>query len=138
MYENIKYTSKICGGYHPASYKGCDVYKNLQQNRGKSFNKITHRTIQAKINVHNINRFPLINPNQTPTQMPFASQISFSHILKQNQQTSPILGQPIFPILDQISTILTEFKTMFNQLINQNNMVLSPRNTVINKITTNE
>jgi hypothetical protein len=49
----------LCGGNHPASYKGCDVYKNLQQNRGKSFNQITHRPIQAKINVHSINPFPL-------------------------------------------------------------------------------
>jgi hypothetical protein len=59
----------LCGGNHPASYKGCEVYKNLQQNRVKSFNQVTHRHIQPKINVHDINQFPLINPNQTPTQM---------------------------------------------------------------------
>jgi hypothetical protein len=68
----------------PASYKGCEVYKNLQQNRGKSFKLITHRSIQPKITVHDINQFPLINPNQTPTQMPFAPQTSYSQVLKQN------------------------------------------------------
>jgi hypothetical protein len=114
------------------------VYKNLQQNRGKSFNQITHRPIQPKINVHDINQFPIINPNQTPTQMPLAPQTSYSHILKQNQQPPHILDQPISPILDQLSTFLTEFKIMFNQLNIQNSMVLSLLNTVINKITTNE
>jgi hypothetical protein len=110
----------------------------LQQNRGKSFNQITHRPIQPKISVHDINQFPFINPNQTPTQMPFVPQTPYSHIQKQNQQPPPILDQPISPILDQLTTYLTEFKIVFNQLINQNNIVLNLLNTVINKITTNE
>jgi hypothetical protein len=114
------------------------VYKNLQRNGGKSFNQITHRPIQPKINVHDINQFPLINPNQTPTQMPFAPQTSYSHILKQKQQPPPILDQPMSPILEQLSTFLTEFKTMFNLPINQTSMVLSLLNTIINKITTSK
>jgi hypothetical protein len=70
--------------------------------------------------------------------MPFASQTSYSQALKQNQQPPPILDQQISPILHQLSTFLTEFKIMFNQLISQNNVVLSLLNVVINKITTNE
>jgi hypothetical protein len=96
----------LCGGNHPASYKGCEVYKDLQQNRGKSFNQMTHRPIQPKINVHDINQFPLISPNQTLTQMPFAPQTSYSQVLKQNRQPSSILDKPISPILDQLSTFL--------------------------------
>jgi hypothetical protein len=42
----------LCGDNHPASYKGCEVYKNLQRNRGKSFNQVTHRPIQPKISDH--------------------------------------------------------------------------------------
>jgi hypothetical protein len=50
---------------------------------------VCNRPIQPKINVHDINQFPLINPNESPTQMPFAPQTSHSHILKQNQQPPP-------------------------------------------------
>jgi hypothetical protein len=94
------------------------VYKNLQQNRGKSFNQATHRHIQPKINVHDINQLPLINPNQTPTRMP--PQTPYSQVLKQNQLPPPILDQTISPILNQLTAFLTEFKIMFDQLINQN------------------
>jgi hypothetical protein len=54
------------------------------------------------MNVHDISQFPLINPNQTPTQMPFEPQTSYSQVLKQNQQPPLILDQQISPILDQL------------------------------------
>jgi hypothetical protein len=119
----------LCGGNHPASYKGCEVYKNLQQNRDKSFNQLTHRPIQPKINVHDTQTKP-------PTQMPFAPQTSYttSHKTSNHPHIKPAKISYISPIINLPHRV----KIMFNQLINQNNMVLSLRKTVINRITTNE
>jgi hypothetical protein len=105
------------------------VYKNLKKNGDKPINQITHRLLQQKININDSNQFPPINPNQTQNQMPFIPQTSYSQVLNQNQQSPHITNQ--------FSTFLIEFKTIFNQLINQNSMILSLLNMVINKITTN-
>jgi hypothetical protein len=114
----------LCEGNHPASYKGCEVYNNQQKTRGKPVNQITHRPLQQRVNINDSNQFPPINPNQTQNQ-----QTSYSQVLNQNQQSHTITNQ--------FSAFITEFKTMFNQLINENSMILSLLNTVINKITTN-
>jgi hypothetical protein len=60
--------------------------------------------------------------------MSFIPQTSYSQVLTQNQQSPTVV--------DQLSTFLNEFKALFNQLVNQNSMILSLLNTVINKITT--
>jgi hypothetical protein len=131
MYKTLDTPAKcaLCGGNHPASYKGCEGYKNLQKTRGNPVNQITRRPLQQRVNITDSNHFPPINPNQTQNQMPFIPQTSYSQVLNQNQQSPTITNQ--------FSTFLTEFKAMFNQLINQNSMILSLLNTVINKITTN-
>jgi hypothetical protein len=113
----------------PQATKDVKCRRICKKNRGKPINQIAHRPTQQRINVSDNSQFPLINPNQTSIQMPLAPQISYSQALQQNQQPLYIPGQ--------FSVFLTEFKKMFNQLINQNSMILSLLNTVINKITTN-
>jgi hypothetical protein len=117
----------LCGGSHPASYKGCEVYKNLQKIRGKSLNQTPYRTAQQNISINDRNQFPPINPNQVTTPMPFTPTTSYAQALTQKQQP---------PMDEQLSTFLSELKTLFTQLLNQNSMILSLLHTVIGRITT--
>lgn len=115
----------LCKGNHPANYKGCDVYRHLQQIRGKP----THQLIQNRqpnININDTNHFPALDPNQPQVQTQPYLQHSYAQVLHQNQ-TSTNIG-------DQLSAFLTEFKAMFSQLINQNGMILNMLNTVIHKL----
>jgi hypothetical protein len=118
----------LCGGSHPASYKGCEVYKNLQKIRGKPLNQTPYRPVQQKISI-NDNNFHLSTQikRTTPTPTYFTPQTSYAQVLTQKQQS---------PMADQLSTFLSELKTLFTQLLNQNSMILSLLNTVISRITT--
>ncbi|CAH1113872.1 unnamed protein product [Psylliodes chrysocephalus] len=64
----------LCEGSHPANYKGCEVYKNLQQARGKPTNMPRYNTRQSNININDTNQFPSINTNQPQNQMHSAPQ----------------------------------------------------------------
>ncbi|PNF35987.1 hypothetical protein B7P43_G02293 [Cryptotermes secundus] len=105
----------LCGGNHPANYKGCEVYKNLQKTRGKAFNQIPHRPIQQKININDNNQFPPINPNQTPTPMSFIPQTSYSQVLTQNQQ-SPIMADQLSMFLTYSTRSSTKLPPLHNSL----------------------
>lgn len=128
-HPNTPATCALCGGNHPANYKGCDIYINLQKARNKTTyeprRKIT-QTHTANININDNNQFPILNPDQPPIQTPINQHTSYSQILKQNQQS--------LDITEQLTAFLNEFKAMFNQLINQNSMVLNMLTTLINKI----
>ncbi|CAH1106167.1 unnamed protein product [Psylliodes chrysocephalus] len=47
----------LCEESHPAKYKGCEVYKNLQQARGKPTNTPRYNTRQSKININDTNQY---------------------------------------------------------------------------------
>jgi hypothetical protein len=98
----------LCAGNLPASYKGYEVYKNQQINRGKPINQITRRPLQQRINVNDSNQFRPISLNQTQNQMPTAPQTSYSQVLKQNQQSPHIANQ--------FSTFLSSRQCSINSL----------------------
>jgi hypothetical protein len=117
------------GGNHPANYKGCDIYKNLEKARSKTTIQPRRNSTQSQntsININSKNQFPPLNPNQPPVPISANQQATYSQILLQNQH-SPNISK-------QLSTFLNEFKAMFSQLINRNGMVLNMLSTIINKI----
>jgi hypothetical protein len=76
-------TRALCGGEYPASYKGCIIYKNLQQARSK-----THRTIHpTAVQIPT----PPVNITDTSKFPPFLA----THTLPQYQSPHP----PHSPIL---------------------------------------
>lgn len=97
----------LCDGAHPANYKGCQVYRELQ-------NKYQDGQQQPKRS---------INEYRQNT-----GQITYAQLTKNNadqtQSNSDI----------NLIQFLNEFKGMFNQLMQQNNMVLNMLSTVINKM----
>ena len=71
--------------------------------------------------------FPPYHTIGIPLRAPFPPPISYSLAVTHHQQPANIA--------DQLSTFLHEFKTMFNQLIQQNSIILNMLSTVIQKIT---
>jgi Associated with zinc fingers. len=116
----------LCEGSHPANYKGCTVYKDLQNLRNNS-RPTAHRTHDDQTHV---------NSHQT---RPVTQDISYSRVLQSNTnhpgQNQPQAYRTNNPEVDSnisLSTFLREFKTMFNQLIQS--MMMNMLSTIISKL----
>ena len=134
----------LCGGTHPANYKGCNIYKNLQNaRRGAHSSKLTAtHNPNPIISTTDLNQFPHLPTTQQQefnysnnnnisdstnfAPIPLHQPTLYSQIVTQNQQSSSVT--------EQLSALLNEFKTMFSQLISQNSMIINMLSTVINKI----
>lgn len=116
----------LCQGAHPANYKGCTIYQDLINLRSKD-NKTTKHTIpQCLQSSTNINQ-----PQQTTLPKRYqTTPPSYAHITAANIN-NPTTSNAIE---DKFTHFLNEFKTMFNQLLHQNSMILSMLTTVINKL----
>ena len=123
-------TCALCGGDHPASYKGCVIYKNLQQARSKT-HRPTHLstapTAVPPVNTSDPHLFPPLPRTPHPAPVSGSPPLPYSRIVSHH-------SQPV-PTTDQLSTFLVEFKTMFNQFIQQNGMLLNMLNTVMQHLT---
>lgn len=129
-------TCALCEGSHPANYRGCSVYKDLQSMRRNPL----QQPIQTIPNTSNISESTQLCNEPTSTQ--FVSQnLRYSDIVRngnqdQNfhptpiQQESSINHQQDIPL----TTFLHEFKSMFNQLMNQNTAIINMLQTVISKL----
>jgi hypothetical protein len=122
-------TCALCGGAHPASYKGCVIYKNLKQARDKTHYPIHPPAISPSITPVNINdalQFPSLPRTLHPAQFSETPPTSYSRIVTTHQQPTNMT--------EELSIFLNEFKTMFSQLIQQNSVILNMLNTVIQKL----
>jgi len=122
-------TCALYGGDHPKSYKGWVIYKNLQQARCKTYHPSHPPVTPPSITPININdasqspplpRTPLATANEHPPT-------SYSRIVTHHQHPTNMA--------EKLSIFLNEFKPMFNQLIQQNSMILNMLSTVIRKLT---
>jgi hypothetical protein len=120
----MPYVCVKCGGNHstasctkskdsPANYKGCEHYHNLIKTKNNQANS-------APINI-NVRR--LQHQHSTTT----CQQKSYADIARMNnKQDEELTGT--------ITKILNEFKGLFNQLLQQNSMVLNMLTILINKL----
>jgi hypothetical protein len=109
----------LCSGEHTANYMGCTVYKELQNASGKQTNRNQQLLDRQSSTPHTIN---LPNPQE---HLPTST--TYSQVLSSNHMTNELDSLGL-----QLNTLLNEFKAMFTQLINQNNMILSMLSTVTN------
>jgi hypothetical protein len=118
-------TCALCHGNHPANYKGCTVYKELINARNKRsprqatpqtnpYENKSHTSLTHGTNIH----------NSKPTNvLPTYAQIASARGPSNNNDKD-----------NQFSSFLIEFKNMFSQLLQQNNMILAMLTTVISKL----
>lgn len=122
-------TCALCNGPHPASYKGCSVYQDLQKARNKP-------VYQHKSNDNSQN-----NKHYYQSQS-IRENVSFSQIAK-NNITSPSevnFTQPLNEVNNTptqssndltLSQFLNKFEAMFTQLMNQNSMIINLITTLV-------
>jgi hypothetical protein len=119
-------TCALCQGNHPANYKGCSVYRDLNAARNKRFPR-PPLPPQAKINTTLASPSPqILTTNQNPLAYPtptYAQIVSTSTPPKFTDHNS------------QFASFLHEFKTMFSQLLQQNTTIMTLLTTLINNFT---
>lgn len=112
----------LCSDHHTANYKGCVVYRDLQNKRNK--NTFTNQQFQPNNtqlpNIHNIHRTNITN-RSTDNKL----NESYSNVVRGDHT------KDTFDLGAQLNVFLNEFKSMFMQLINQNSMILNMLSTVI-------
>lgn len=90
-----------CSGPHPANYKGCQAYRELQ----KSKIRIPVSTTRAVENAAEISKIK--------------DNVSYAQIIKSPNSNTQDNNDAI------ITQFLNKFEVMFNQLMNQNNMIIN-------------
>jgi len=113
-------TCALCGGDHPANYKGCNFYQ--KQYHAKYSNQRPYTTNSPSMDL----------PPQ-PQAIPRSQHKTYAQALRGAESTLT----PPFPNVDEpmsLPTFLSEFKAMFQQLIQQNTMVLNMLTMLINKM----
>lgn len=111
----------LCQGPHPANYKGCTVYQNLQKSRN-TLNK-------RKITVTNQNseKVYTVRPN-----------VNYAQATKSSESENNTLPEPEYTEVNNsvhfLNQFLAKFEQMFAQLMNQNNMIINLMTTMMNKI----
>lgn len=109
----------LCGGNHPANYKGCEHYHNLI----KSNNKIRsnpQRTVTPPI-------YSDIYRNNIQYSCDQQQQRNYADVTRNNKNQVEDTAITLTKFLD-------EFKSLFNQLLQQNSMVLNMLTMLMNKI----
>jgi hypothetical protein len=123
-------TCALCGGANPANYKGCDVYRRLQTARGVSPLRPrppTPRMPAPHVDTSDVRHFPPLPQTQPPVSPPKLLSASYSHAV------AP--GPQVIDIGAQLSAFLTEFKTLFNQLMQQTGTILTMLTAVLPRLT---
>jgi PAX-interacting protein 1 len=109
-------TCALCGDNHPANYRGCEHYHNILKESN------THRNIAQRAQpTHTNTNDNTIQPNGNLQQ-----SRSYTEVARNNTHQ-----------FEDTATTLTkcieEFKGLFNQLLQQNSMILSMLTKLINK-----
>jgi hypothetical protein len=107
----------LCGGNHPANYKGCEHYHNLIKGNN-TFRNNTQSTPPVNTNIYRNNVQHSVNLQQ---------QRSYAGVTKSN--TNQVEGTVI-----TLTKVLYDFEGSFNQLFQQHSMILNMLTILINKI----
>ena len=108
----------LCNGEHPANYKGCQIYKNLQKLRIPN-SRFQQPTINTQFNLIQATALP------TETRPPPPKQRSYANVTSNQEPPNTQTIQP------DTGNMLTSFITKFKALINP---LLSLLTTVLNKL----
>jgi len=112
----------LCNGNHPANYRGCLVFKNLQQLQNKNQPPSKSNTNKTKENTNCTNP-TVYNPPLNSTSHPNNSNNSQTYSQATLQNKNPIhtnneqQNQQNENISTQLTSFLNEFKSLINPLI---------------------
>jgi hypothetical protein len=117
----------LCDGSHPANYKGREFYHSLIGTNNANNRQNVQRNPTVYIHYPNSLARPEIpkpTTNNTYRKASYADVTrGITYNSQQEEDTSPIT----------LNRFLEEFKNMFNQLIQQNTMILNMLSTLLTK-----
>jgi hypothetical protein len=106
----------LCGGNHPANYKGCEHYHNIIKGNN------IYRTPQIRTSpILTTTSFPTTTLHNLPKQQRNYAEVTNNHTYQDNDLTSAL------------KTFLEDFKGLFAQLLQQNSLILNMLTTLLNK-----
>lgn len=109
----------LCSGNHPANYKGCSTYKELQLRKKPNTNNLNQHNLKFKpINVKDSHP-PTVTPPNHPTYSQTYAQATQNQPPPQNTPPLTIDSNT------QMSSFLNEFKLLINPLITLLTKVIS-------------
>ena len=111
-------TCALCGGGHPANYKGCDYYQ-------KQYQAIYNN------NSPNVTQSYTPNFNQQQPAVRGTQNKTYAQAIRGNGPPNTVTNEEE---LMSLPHFLGEFKAMLIQLIQQNNMVLNMLTALISKL----
>uniref|UniRef100_A0A6M2DEM7 Putative nucleic-acid-binding protein from transposon x-element n=1 Tax=Xenopsylla cheopis TaxID=163159 RepID=A0A6M2DEM7_XENCH len=128
---SIPATCALCEGNHPASYKGCPKYKQMYAKKFPSTNS----------NINNIKNTPSTSENNFdnaqlrqihPANSFRTPNMTYSDAIKQNRHVTDNITEE--KDNSQMNIFLSEFKNMFQQLCQQNSLILNMLTLLVNKL----
>lgn len=120
-------TCALCGGDHPANYKGCEYYHRLIQGKQTTQVRATNLATSNNVNTRpNLYMGSYRNQNRTYSNVVNNVTPNNANILESSNN--------IESTTNPLTQFLNEFKAMFNQLIQQNSMVINMLTTLISKL----
>lgn len=113
----------LCGGNHSANYKGCPVYKQLQETK--------YPALRKKV-------LPSANQQQTATatQNNAGQTITYAQMISKNQQKPHVIKNPLQPQPQPHlqSNDLQELKNMVKELMEQMSTMLNILTAIVTKM----
>ena len=106
----------LCGGNHPANYKGCEHYHNII--KGNNIYRTQHIHTSPITTTTSV---PISTPHNLPKQQRSYAEVTNNPAHQDNDLTSAL------------KTFLEDFKGLFAQLLQQNNLILNMITTLLNK-----
>jgi hypothetical protein len=116
----------LCGGAHPANYRGCEHYHNIIKQTHNNNNRLN---IQRNVPIQS--QLAQIQPGTSYSEA-LKGQRNQKPIIRQEEATGNTTNEP--NSTNTLTKILEEFKVMFQQLTQQNSMILNMLSTLISKI----
>ena len=111
-------TCVLCGGDHPVNYKGCDYYQKHYHAK--------HANNRPPVAQRYTSHF---TPQQSVIPGPQGRTYAQALCGERPMPATPNVEEPM-----SVTQFLGEFKVMFNQLIQQNSMVLNMLTMLLNKL----
>lgn len=108
----------LCNGEHPASYKGCIIYKELQQRRRQPYNSRNHQQQQLQPTNHQMQPINQLTSHPS-TQIPKTRNHSYAEAVTTNTGNAPPPNLPETQHTSSIdNNVLTKFLEDFKCIIN--------------------
>lgn len=120
-------TCALCQGSHPANYRGCNVYQELQKNNGNANQRRINLPTRIGSNYQTQSQGNHVSAHVNPNLL-YSKTLQGNINPQQHDGNTQPAGDITF------THFLNEFKAMFNQLIQQNSMILNMLSTVISKL----